>query len=300
MYQSADSSRKDPRNPGARPCHLRRDEVLQLRRRRNTRRQSELPRLTSLSLCLLPIGETHGPKGFVCLPLQGLPPYVKRNRPHEEWRNAVPDPRPSGVAAAPDLECLRVGGQRLCFIYRELADFPGMDKSRGCPSDPAENGRRRPFRMQFDESEVVFSLLSREDSKHLPRRPDLAFLQLIAGLGLADCRRGLSCWNPGIDPLGSRARHARLRPSRLPASGFGGSGPPWDCLVSVYPTLSPSSDTGADRKIRPLAAASATACTVPIDLRNCRGTAISPYLLAVLLVKPESIICKHYYKQPRS
>jgi hypothetical protein len=58
---------------------------------------------------------------------------------------------------------------------------------------------------------------------------------------------------------------------------------PRECSVSVYPTLSPSCDTGADRKIRPLMALFAAACAVPIDLRNCRGTAISPYSLAVLL-----------------
>jgi hypothetical protein len=70
--------------------------------------------------------------------------------------------------------------------------------------------------------------------------------------------------------------------------------------VSVYPTLSPSFDAGADRKIRPFVTSSAAACAVPIDLFNCCGTAISPYLLAVLLVKSELIICAYYYTRPSS
>ena len=49
---------------------------------------------------------------------------MKRNRPHEKRRDAIPDPCPSGVVAAPDLVCLRVGGQRLRFIDRQLAGFP--------------------------------------------------------------------------------------------------------------------------------------------------------------------------------
>ncbi len=43
-----------------------------------------------------------------------------------------------------------------------------------------------------------------------------------------------------------------------------------------------------------------SACAVPVDLCHRRGAATSPYLLVILIVKPESIICESYYRQPSS
>lgn len=129
--------------------------------------------------------------------------------PHEQRRNAIANPCPSSVVAAPDLECLRVGCQRLRLVDRQLADFPRVDEAGGRPSDPAENGGRWLFRVQYDEPEMILPLLSRQDPIHLPSRPDLAFLQLVSGLGLADRRGGPVGRDPGVDPLGPGAERPR-------------------------------------------------------------------------------------------
>jgi hypothetical protein len=77
------------------------------------------------------------------------------------------------------------------------------------------------------------------------------------------------------------------------ASGFGGSGPPWDCFVSVCSPISPSCGSGQTENSG-CWSLSAAACAAPIDLCNCRGTAISPYLLAVLFVKS---ICGYFSRR---
>jgi len=56
---------------------------------------------------------------------------------------------------------------------------------------------------------MVLLLLSRKDSIHLPRRPDLALFQLIAPFAPADRRGRLIGRYPGIDPLRSCPERAR-------------------------------------------------------------------------------------------
>jgi hypothetical protein len=77
---------------------------------------------------LLPIGETHGLKGFVCLPLQNYPLDMKRDCPHKKWRDAVPDLPDPFVELPGKLEGIRKRSEALELRKRKSSPLIPMHR----------------------------------------------------------------------------------------------------------------------------------------------------------------------------
>ncbi len=126
---------------------------------------------------------------------------VRRNRPHEKRRYAVPHPCPPIAVAALDDKLLGIRCQCLDLRNGQPTDLVRMNEAGRGPARALYDGRRRSLRVKPRQAEMPLALLPGQHPVYLLRRPDLGPLQLVAGIGAAHRGGRPVGGNPGVDAL---------------------------------------------------------------------------------------------------